>query len=42
MRTRDALGRPGEPEEIITTALYLVSPEPVTTGAPLHVDGGQY
>jgi NAD(P)-dependent dehydrogenase (short-subunit alcohol dehydrogenase family) len=41
--TRSALGRPGRPEEIITTALYLASPaSSFTTGALLRVDGGLY
>jgi NAD(P)-dependent dehydrogenase (short-subunit alcohol dehydrogenase family) len=42
-RTRSAAGRPGRPEEIITTALYLASPaSSFTTGALLRVDGGLY
>lgn len=37
-----ALGRPGNPEEIITAALMLASPSSsFTTGALLRVDGGQ-
>ena len=41
--TRSAIGRPGRPEEIITTALYLASPaSSFTTGALLRVDGGLY
>jgi NAD(P)-dependent dehydrogenase (short-subunit alcohol dehydrogenase family) len=41
--TRSAIGRPGRPEEIITTALYLASPaSSYTTGALLRVDGGLY
>lgn len=37
----NALGRPGRPEEIITTALYLASPgSSYTTGALIKVDGG--
>jgi NAD(P)-dependent dehydrogenase (short-subunit alcohol dehydrogenase family) len=41
--TRSALGRPGRPEEITTTALYLASPaSSFTTGALLRVDGGLY
>jgi NAD(P)-dependent dehydrogenase (short-subunit alcohol dehydrogenase family) len=42
-QSRSALGRPGRPEEIITTALYLASPaSSFTTGALLRVDGGLY
>ena len=42
-KTRSAAGRPGRPEEIITTALYLASPaSSYTTGALLRVDGGLY
>ena len=37
----NALGRPGHPEEIVTTALYLASPASTfTTGALIRVDGG--
>ena len=37
-----ALGRPGEPEEIVTAALMLASPaSSFTTGALLRVDGGE-
>lgn len=37
-----ALGRPGNPEEIITAALMLASPaSSYTTGALVRVDGGQ-
>jgi NAD(P)-dependent dehydrogenase (short-subunit alcohol dehydrogenase family) len=40
---RSAAGRPGRPEEIVTTALYLASPaSSFTTGALLRVDGGLY
>lgn len=36
-----ALGRPGNPEEIVTAALMLASPSSsYTTGATLRVDGG--
>jgi NAD(P)-dependent dehydrogenase (short-subunit alcohol dehydrogenase family) len=36
-----ALGRPGRPEEIVTTALYLASSHSsFTTGALVRVDGG--
>ena len=42
-RTRSAIGHPGRPEEIITTALYLASPaSSFTTGALIRVDGGLY
>jgi NAD(P)-dependent dehydrogenase (short-subunit alcohol dehydrogenase family) len=37
----NALGRPGRPEEVVTTALYLASPRSsFTTGAIVRVDGG--
>tara|TARA_R110002124_G_scaffold138073_2_gene301372 strand:+ start:22994 stop:23740 length:747 start_codon:yes stop_codon:yes gene_type:complete len=37
-----ALGRPGNPEEIVTTALMLASPaSSYTSGALVRVDGGQ-
>lgn len=37
----NALGRPGHPEEIITTALYLASPfSSYTTASLIKVDGG--
>jgi NAD(P)-dependent dehydrogenase (short-subunit alcohol dehydrogenase family) len=40
-RAPNALGRPGRPEEIVTSALYLASPaSSFTTGAILRVDGG--
>lgn len=40
---RSAIGRPGRPEEIVTTALYLASPaSSFTTGALIRVDGGLY
>jgi NAD(P)-dependent dehydrogenase (short-subunit alcohol dehydrogenase family) len=39
----NALRRPGRPEEIVTTALYLASPlSSFTTGAVVRVDGGQH
>lgn len=42
-RTRSAAGRPGRPEEIVTTALYLASDaSSYTTGALIRVDGGLY
>jgi NAD(P)-dependent dehydrogenase (short-subunit alcohol dehydrogenase family) len=42
-RSRSAAGRPGRPEEIVTTALYLASPaSSYTTGALIRVDGGLY
>ncbi|MFJ8019393.1 SDR family NAD(P)-dependent oxidoreductase [Streptomyces sp. NPDC096311] len=41
--TRSAVGRPGSPEEIVTSALYLASPaSSYTNGALLRVDGGLY
>jgi len=41
-RSSNALGRPGRPEEVVTTALYLASPaSSFTTGAIVRVDGGQ-
>lgn len=40
-RAGNSLGRPGRPEEIVTTALYLASPHSTfTTGALFRVDGG--
>jgi NAD(P)-dependent dehydrogenase (short-subunit alcohol dehydrogenase family) len=40
---RNALGRPGRPEEVVTTALYLASPmSSFTTGAIVRVDGGHH
>lgn len=39
--TNNALGRPGRPEEIVTAALFLVSPaSSFTNGALVRVDGG--
>jgi NAD(P)-dependent dehydrogenase (short-subunit alcohol dehydrogenase family) len=38
----NALRRPAQPEEIVTTALYLASPaSSFTTGATIRVDGGR-
>lgn len=40
-KSDNALGRPGRPEEVMTTALYLASPaSSFTTGAIVRVDGG--
>ena len=40
-RADNALGRPGRPEEVVTTALCLASPaSSYTTGALIRVDGG--
>lgn len=40
-KSASALGRPGRPEEIITTALYLASPySTYTSGSLIKVDGG--
>jgi NAD(P)-dependent dehydrogenase (short-subunit alcohol dehydrogenase family) len=40
-RADNALGRPGNPEEIVTAALFLASPaSSYTTGAIVRVDGG--
>jgi NAD(P)-dependent dehydrogenase (short-subunit alcohol dehydrogenase family) len=40
-KSNSAQGRPGRPEEIVTSALYLASPaSSYTTGALLRVDGG--
>jgi NAD(P)-dependent dehydrogenase (short-subunit alcohol dehydrogenase family) len=42
-RTRSATGRPGRPQEIVTTALYLASPaSSYTNGALIRVDGGLF
>ena len=41
-RSGNSLGRPGRPEEIVTTALYLASPaSSFVTGAVVRCDGGQ-
>jgi NAD(P)-dependent dehydrogenase (short-subunit alcohol dehydrogenase family) len=41
-RSNNALSRPGRPEEVVTTALYLASPaSSFTTGAIVRCDGGQ-
>ena len=38
---KNAAGRPGDPAEIVTTALYLASPaSSYTTGSLIRVDGG--
>ncbi|MGV9865531.1 SDR family NAD(P)-dependent oxidoreductase [Rhodococcus koreensis] len=40
---RSAMGRPGNPDEIVSTALYLASPaSSFTTAALVRVDGGLY
>jgi NAD(P)-dependent dehydrogenase (short-subunit alcohol dehydrogenase family) len=40
-KSNNALGRPGRPEEIISAALFLVSPaSSFTSGALVRVDGG--
>jgi NAD(P)-dependent dehydrogenase (short-subunit alcohol dehydrogenase family) len=39
----NALGRLGQPREIVTTALYLASPaSSFVTGAIVRCDGGQW
>ncbi len=41
--TPSAVGRPGDPAEIVTTALYLASPaSSYTTASLIRVDGGLY
>ncbi|MDN2496788.1 MULTISPECIES: SDR family NAD(P)-dependent oxidoreductase [Nocardia] len=41
--TPSAAGRPGDPSEIVTTALYLASPaSSYTTASLIRVDGGLY
>ena len=40
-KSNNSMGRPGRPQEIVTTALYLASPaSSFTTGAIVRVDGG--
>jgi NAD(P)-dependent dehydrogenase (short-subunit alcohol dehydrogenase family) len=40
-KTQSAIGRPGQPEEVVTTALYLASPHSsFVTGGIVRVDGG--
>jgi len=40
---QSAIGRPGDPAEVVTTALYLASPaSSYTTDALIRVDGGLY
>jgi NAD(P)-dependent dehydrogenase (short-subunit alcohol dehydrogenase family) len=40
-KSANALGRPGQPHEVVTAALFLASPHSTfTTGALLQVDGG--
>jgi NAD(P)-dependent dehydrogenase (short-subunit alcohol dehydrogenase family) len=42
-RANNALGRPGKPQEVVSSALYLASPAAsFTTGAILRVDGGMH
>lgn len=42
-KSDNALGRPGNPEEIVTAALFLASPaSSFTTGALIQVDGGMH
>jgi NAD(P)-dependent dehydrogenase (short-subunit alcohol dehydrogenase family) len=43
LHARNAIGHPGRPEEVVTTALYLASPaSSFTTNALIRVDGGMY
>jgi NAD(P)-dependent dehydrogenase (short-subunit alcohol dehydrogenase family) len=43
LHARSAIGHPGDPAEIVTTALYLASPaSSYTTNALIRVDGGMY
>lgn len=40
-KAQSAIGRPGRPEEVVTTALYLASPHSsFVTGGVVRVDGG--
>jgi NAD(P)-dependent dehydrogenase (short-subunit alcohol dehydrogenase family) len=40
-KTQSAIGRPGQPEEVVTTALFLASPHSTfVTGGIVRVDGG--
>ena len=40
-KANNALGRPGQPHEIVSAALFLASPaSSITTGATIRVDGG--
>jgi NAD(P)-dependent dehydrogenase (short-subunit alcohol dehydrogenase family) len=42
-KSDNALGRPGQPHEIVTAALYLASPaSSFTTGSLVRVDGGMW
>ena len=42
-KSNNALGRPGLPHEVVTSALYLASPaSSYTTGTMLRVDGGMW
>lgn len=42
-KSDNAAGRPGNPEEIVTAALYLASPaSSFTTGSIIRVDGGMH
>jgi NAD(P)-dependent dehydrogenase (short-subunit alcohol dehydrogenase family) len=43
LHAHSAIGRPGKPEEVVTTVLYLASPaSSYTTNALIRVDGGLY
>ncbi|QKS02116.1 SDR family oxidoreductase [Sphingomonas sp. CL5.1] len=42
-KSRNALGRPGQPEEVVTSALFLASPaSSYVTGTLLRCDGGTW